>query len=60
VVEIAEELIESVHRREELIPITEMVLAELTADVAEGFQDVSDRRVFRLQAKIGSGQTNFG
>src|SRR5512132_3508892 len=37
-----------------------MVLAELTADVAEGFQYVSDRRVFRLQAKFGSGQPNFG
>src|SRR4030095_10180587 len=36
-----------------------MVLSELSGYVAERLQNVSDRRVFRLQAKIGARQSDF-
>src|SRR5262249_47059304 len=60
VIEIAEELIEAVHRREEFIPVAEVVLAELPAHVAERLQHIGDRRVFRLQSEVGAGKTDFG
>ncbi len=60
VVEVAEELVEAVRRRQELVAVAEMVLAELAGDVAERLQDVGDGRVFRLQAQIGAGQPDLG
>src|SRR5262245_63283451 len=58
--EIAKALIESVHRRDELVAVSEVVLAELSAGVAKRLQHVGDRRVFRLQSEIGAGKTDFG
>jgi hypothetical protein len=49
VVEVAEELVEPVHRREEFVPVAEVVLAELPGRVAEGLQLLGDRRILRLQ-----------
>ena len=60
VVEVSVELVETVHRRQELVPIAEMVLAELTGDVAERPQQIGDRRIFRLKAEIGAGQPDLG
>jgi hypothetical protein len=48
VVEVAEELVEPVHRREELVPVAEVVLTELPGRVAEGLQQLGDRRILRL------------
>jgi hypothetical protein len=45
VVEVAEEFIESVRGRHELIAVAEVVLAELAANVAQRLEDVGDRRV---------------
>ena len=44
VIEIAEELVEAVHRRQMFVAVAEMVLAELAGGVAEGLQDVRDAR----------------
>jgi hypothetical protein len=60
VIEISEELVETVRGRKKLIPIAEMVLAELAAYVTERLQDVRDGRVFRLQAKISAGEPDLG
>jgi hypothetical protein len=50
VVEVAEELVEPVHRGQELVPVPEVVLAELPGRVAERLQQLGDRRILGLQA----------
>src|SRR5262245_58328460 len=57
VIQVAEELVEAVNRRQELIAIAEMVLAELAAHVAERLERVGYRRVLGLQSEIGAGQS---
>lgn len=52
VVEVAEELVEPVHRRQELVPVAEVILAELAGGIAEWFEQLRDRRVLRLQPDI--------
>jgi hypothetical protein len=49
VVKIAEELVEAVNRRQELVAITEVVLAELPGHVAERFEQIGKRRVLLRQ-----------
>jgi hypothetical protein len=51
VVEVAEELVEAVHGGEELIPVAEMVLAELPGRVAVRLEQLRDRRVLGPQAE---------
>ena len=60
VIEVAEELVESVHRRQEFIPIAEMVFAELAGGVAERLEQFGDGRVFRLKSERGAGHADFG
>src|SRR5260370_17179418 len=60
VIEVAEELVESVHGRQELIAIAEMVLAKLTGGVTERLEQFGDGRVFRLKSENGAGQSHFG
>ena len=55
VVEVAEELIEPVGRREEVVAVPEVVLAELSGGVAQGLQRGGDRRVLGPQADVGPG-----
>ena len=50
VVEVAEELVEAVHGRQELVAVTEMVLAELAGGVAERLEQLGEGRVLLLQA----------
>jgi hypothetical protein len=59
-IEIAEELIEPVHRRQELVAVAESVLAELAGGVSERFQRLGDRDVLWLQAERCSRQTHLG
>jgi hypothetical protein len=59
VVEIAEELIEAVHRRQEFVAVAEMVLAELAGGVAERFQRLGDGDVLRLQAERRARQADL-
>ena len=44
VVEVAEELVEAVHRRQVLVAVAEVVLAELAGDVALRLEQVGDGR----------------
>src|SRR5262249_54135360 len=59
VIEVAEELVETVRGGQELVPIAQVILAELAADVAERLQHVGDRRVLRLKPEIGTGEAYF-
>ena len=60
VIEIAEELVEAVQRRQILVLVAEVVLAELAGGVAERLEQFGDRRIFRLQADIGAGHADLG
>ncbi len=60
VIEIAEEFVEAVHGRQELVAVAEVVLAELAADVALRFEQFGDGRIFGLQAEFRSGQADLG
>ena len=60
VVEVAEELVEAVHRREEPVPVAEMVLAELAGRVALVLQQVRDRRVLGLQPERRARHPHLG
>jgi hypothetical protein len=59
VVEVAEELVEPVCRREELVPIPEVVLAELAGGVALGLQRGRDGRVLSAQAQVRTGHADL-
>ena len=50
VVEVAEELVEAVDRRQELVLVAEVVLAELAGRVAVRLEQLGDRRVLLLEA----------
>ena len=60
VIEIAEELVEAVHRRQVLVAVAEVVLAELAGGVAEVLQELRDRRVLGLEAERGAGHADLG
>ena len=60
VIEVAEELVEAVHRRQELVLVAQMVLAELAGGVAQRLQQFGDGRVFRPEADIGAGHADLG
>ena len=45
VIEVAEELVEAVHGRQEFVAVAEMVLAELPGCIALRLQQLSDGRV---------------
>ena len=54
VIQVAEELIEAVHRRQMLILVAEVVLAELAGAVAEGLEQAGDGRILRPIAERGT------
>ena len=54
VIEIAEELVEAVHRRQMLVAVAKVVLAELAGGVAEILEELPDGRVLGLQAERGA------
>ena len=60
VIEIAEELVEAVHGRQVLVPIAEVVLAELAGGVAERLEQLGDGRVLRLKPHRGAGHPDLG
>ena len=60
VIEIAEELVEAVHRRQEFVLVAQMVLAELAGGVAQRLQQFRDGRVFRPKADIGARHPDLG
>ena len=60
VIEIAEELVEAMHRRQELILVAEMVFSELTRGVTERLEKFGDRGIFRAETNISPGHTDLG
>ena len=56
VVEVAEELVEAVRRRQVLVAVAEVVLAELAGGVAERLQQLGDRRIVVVQPVLGPGR----
>ena len=60
VVEVAEELVEAVHGRQELVLVAEVVLAELAGGVALRLERGGDRRVLGPQADVGAGHADLG
>ena len=54
VVEVAEELVEAVVRGQELVPVAEVVLAELARDVPVGLEQLGQGRVGGLEALVGA------
>ena len=50
VIEVAEELVEAVHGRQELVAVAEMVLAELAGHIALRLEQFGERRVLVRQA----------
>src|SRR5262245_54716273 len=60
VVEVAEELIEAVHRGQVLVAVAEMVLAELAGGVSERLQQLRDGRILGPHAERGPRQTDLG
>ena len=59
-VKVAKELIEAVHRRQMLVAVAQMVLAELTGHIALGFQKRGDGRVFVAHSLRRPRQANLG
>ena len=59
VVEVAEELVEAVHGREELVLVAQMVLAELSGGIAQRLEQLSDRRVLSSRPDIGTGDPDL-
>ena len=60
VIEIAEELVEAVHRGQELVAIAEVVLAELAGGVAQRLERGGDGRRLGRQADGGAGLADGG
>ncbi len=60
VVQIAEELVEPVHGREELVAVAEVVLAELARGVAEVLEARRDRRVLGRHPDRGTRHAHLG
>jgi hypothetical protein len=60
VIQVAEELIDPMHRRQMLVAVAEVVLAELPRGVAEILEELPDRRVFRRQTQGGARHPDLG
>ena len=59
VVEVAEELVEPVRRRQELVAVAEVVLAELAGRVPLRLERGRDRRVLGAQPDVGPGHADL-
>ena len=60
VIEVAEELVEAVHRRQELVAVAQVVLAELAGGVAHRLERGGDGHRLRRQADGGAGLADGG
>ena len=59
VIEIAEELIEAVHRRQVLVPVAQMVFPELGGGIPERFQHLGDGGILGLHSRGGARQPDL-
>jgi hypothetical protein len=60
VVKVSEELVEAVDGGKKLVPVTQVVLAELPGGITERLEKFRDRRVLRTQPYIRAGHTYLG
>jgi len=60
VVEVAEELVETVYGRQVFVAVAEMVLTELAGRVTERLQRLGDGDLLRLQPDCGTGNADLG
>ena len=60
VVEVSEELIESVHGGQMLIAIAEVVLAELAGGIAETLHEIPNRRILEAETKRRARRADLG
>jgi len=60
VVQVAVEFVEAVDGRQELVPVAEVVLAELPGGVAERLEQPGDRRIFLTDAQRRAGEADLG
>src|SRR5580693_1574918 len=58
-VEVAEELVEPVHRRQVLVPVAEVVLPELAGSVSQRLQKLGYRRILSAHALLSARQPNL-
>ena len=59
-VEVAEELVKTVGRGQELVLVAQVVLAELAGGVAQGLQEFGQGRVLLAEAQVGARQPYLG
>ena len=59
-IEVAQEFVEAVQRRQKLVLVTEMVLAELPGGIALRLEQRRDGGVFRAKTEIGAGKPDLG
>jgi hypothetical protein len=60
VVKVAEELIEAVHRGQELVQIAQMIFSKLTSGITERLQQLGNGRILRLKPDGRGRNTNLG
>src|SRR5262249_45783295 len=60
VVQVAEELVETVDRPQIFIAVAEVVLADLPGRISQWLQELGDGRVFLVEANRSGRQTDFG
>src|SRR5262245_19353303 len=60
VVEVAEELVETVDRRQIFVAVAEVVLAHLAGRISQWLQELGDGRVFLVETNRSGRQTDFG
>src|SRR5690349_9842496 len=48
------------HRGQELVPVSKVVLSELARSIAQRLQQFGDSRIFRLKTSVGSGHSDLG
>ena len=58
-VEVPEELVEPVRRRQELVLVAEVVLPELPRRIPERLEQLGDRRVLGAQPDVGAGDADL-
>src|SRR5262245_64385155 len=58
-IQISEEFVEAVLRRQELVLISKVVLAKLSGGVAERLEHLGDGRILRPKSDVCAGQAYF-
>ena len=60
VIQVAQELVETVIGRQMFIPVSQVIFAELTGGITPGLEHLGDSDIPILDPQIGTGQAHFG